>query len=210
MKLRNLKKTLIVPPNLASTITSDWGALIKEKEFKGTLYENPEYLKTFYIGDFMQFSYKPSQSSIDPKRMSKETIIDPLIIFLGYSNDIIYGISLKQFLFDKQITVGIKFIEDYIRTYFYYVDDSGEIFQRKDVYNNPQALSSFWQSLVEKAKGQNQIVALIGSYVRQYSIREFKVKNIRKLINIEDIRQEMRRAKIFKKDGISIEDVFYE
>jgi len=209
MKLRNLKKTLVVPPNLADAITSDWGALIKEKEFKDTLYEHPEFLKTFFIGDFMQFSYKPSQKSIDPKKMSQKLIIDPLIVFLGYHNDKLYGISLKQFLFDKQVTKGIKFIEDYIRTYFYYTDDEN-VFQRKDAYNNPQALSRFWESLVEKAKNQNQLAGLVGSYVRQYSIKEFKVRNIRKLINIEDLRQEMRRAKVFKRDGVSIEDVFYE
>lgn len=210
MKLRNLNKTLVAPPELCDAITNSWGSLLNEKEFKDNLYNHPEFMKTFYIGDFMQFSYRPSQKNINPKTASKEMIIDPLIVFLGYFNDRIYGISLKQYMFDKKVTEGIKFIEDYVRTYFSYVDDDQEIFQRKDAYNNPAALSRFWQSIIENAKKQNQQTQTICSYVRQYSIKDFKVRNIRKLINIEDVRQEMRKAKVYKKDGVSIEEVFYE
>lgn len=208
MKIRNLNKRLLAPENITSVVANDWSALTNQHEFKDTVYENPQYKKLFYTGDFMQFSYRPSVDAIPPERRSKEIIIDPLIIFLGYNNDSIFGISLKHFLFDNNVVGGLRFVEDYIRNYFEIIHD--RIIQRKPSYDNPNALSSFWQSILEKAKNQNRITATLTSYVRQYHIKEFKINNMRKVINIEDIRNEMKRAKIIRPEGVRIEDVFYE
>ena len=135
--------------------------------------------------------------------------MDPLIIFLGYNRDILYGISLKEYLFDRNVTAGHKFIDSYIANYFE-LDSSG-FFTRKESYKTPAALLSFWKSIVEGAGAkQNRTTKTISSYVRQYSIKEFKIKNIKKVINIDQIKEEMKRARVYRKDGTSIEEYLEE